>query len=158
MMMNLTFMVVLEPLPFSETKILTCLEIMASFNRFFKGTNLEYVMKLVLEQLAAFRITTEEGNSIRLQVKMIIICSFTRHLRWLLRIRIQIISLQIKFLRRFRFRSRKRKLMCLKWWLHHQVLDVALFPMVFHRFSSWKECLFNRMRDPTALRWLKLIK
>jgi hypothetical protein len=151
-------MVVLEPLQFSETKILTCLEIMASFSRFFKGTNLELDMILALEPSGAFRITTEEGNSIRLQVKMIIICSFTRHLRWSLRIRTQIIYLLIKFLRKFLFRSRKRKLMCLRWWLHHQVLDVALFPMVFHRFSSWKECLFNRMRDPTALRWLKLIK
>jgi hypothetical protein len=151
-------MVVLEPLQFSETKILTCLEIMASFSRFFKGTNLELDMILALEPSGAFRITTEEGNSIRLQVKTIIICSFTRHLRWSLRIRTQIICLLIKFLRKFLFRSRKRKLMCLRWWLHHQVLDVALFPMVFHRFSSWKECLFNRMRDPTALRWLKLIK
>jgi hypothetical protein len=145
-------MVVLEPLPFLETKILTCLEIMASYSRFFKGTNSVVAMILALEPLAAFKITTEEGNSIRLQVKMIIICSFTLHLRWSLRIRTRIIFLLIKFLRKFLFRSRKRKLMCLRWWLHHQVLDVALFPMVFSRFSRWKECLVNRMWDPTALR------
>ena len=141
-------MVVLELLPFLETKILTSLEIMASFSRFFKGTNSEPAMILALEPLVAFRNITEEGNKIRLLVKMIRICSYTRPLRSL-RIRTQIISLLIKFLLKFLFRSRKRKLMCLRW-LQHHLVDVVLFLPAPIISSSFKAFLLPSLWDQPA--------